>query len=187
MPNTLNLLWENWEPVTLTSDFHLLQIPAGCGWSGSWRHPGGIRGHGTRWGAHCPHPSLWYTPLPGPVAKPALQTRRDQRAPHRAIAAEGIQMVTSLPDSSTLRTNQSQINRSTGTKRQWNNTSGCLLNESATGNRRSVPGNLYFYHFSFYSVSLGSVPTLLFDDVFFFGCCFSSGHAYDCGRRVQCF
>ncbi|CAG13338.1 unnamed protein product [Tetraodon nigroviridis] len=66
-----------------------LQIPAGCGWSGSRRHPRGVGGHGARWGAHRPHPALRYAPLPGPVTQPALQTRRDQRAPHRAIAAEG--------------------------------------------------------------------------------------------------
>ena len=64
------------------------QIPARRGWSGPGWHPGGVRGHGARWGAHRPHPALWYTPLPGSVAQPALQTRRDQRAPHRAIAAE---------------------------------------------------------------------------------------------------
>lgn len=73
------------------------QIPTGCSWSGSGRHSGGVRGHGARWGAHRPHPALWYTPLPGPVAQPALQTRRDQRAPHRAIAAEGIRAATSHP------------------------------------------------------------------------------------------
>lgn len=68
----------------------LPQIPAGCSRSGSRRHSRGVRGNGSRWGAHRPHPALWYAPLPGPVAQPALQTRRDQRAPHRAIAAEGI-------------------------------------------------------------------------------------------------
>lgn len=67
------------------------QIPAGGSWSGSRWHPRGVRGHGARWGTHRPHPALWYAPIPGPVAQPALQTRRDQRAPHRAIAAEGTQ------------------------------------------------------------------------------------------------
>lgn len=83
--------------ATLTSNLPLPQIPTGCSWSGSGRHSGGVRGHGARWGAHRPHPALWYTPLPGPVAQPALQTWRDQRAPHRAIAAEGIQTATSHP------------------------------------------------------------------------------------------
>lgn len=80
-----------WESATLTSDLSLPQIPTGCSWSGSRRHSGGVGGHGARWGAHRPHPAVWYTPLPGPVAQPALQTWRDQRAPHRAIAAEEIQ------------------------------------------------------------------------------------------------
>lgn len=81
--------------AALTCDLSPLpQIPAGRSWSGSRRHSRGVRGHGARWGAHRPHPALWYTPLPGPVAQPALQTRRDQRAPHRAIAAEGIQKKT---------------------------------------------------------------------------------------------
>lgn len=129
----------------------LPQIPAGRSWSGSRRHSRGVRGHGARWGAHRPHPAIWYTPLPGPVAQPALQTRRDQRAPHRAIAAEGIQKKTKngniSSDPSTLRTNQSQSTRPTGTKRQWNNTSGCLLNQSATGNKISVPGEFVLLTF----------------------------------------
>lgn len=110
----VNLPVSEHSPLT----FPFPQIPARRGWSGSGRHPGGVRGHGARWGAHRPHPALWYTPLPGPVAQPALQTRRDQRAPHRAIAAEGIQNGNISPDPSTLRTNQSQSDRPTGTKRQ---------------------------------------------------------------------
>lgn len=92
--------------ATLTCDPPRLQIPAGCGRSGSGRHPWGVRGHGARWGAHRPHPALRYTPLPGPVPQPALQTRRDQRAPHRAIAAEGTQAANILSDPMTLRTNR---------------------------------------------------------------------------------
>lgn len=74
---------------SLTSDPPRPQIPARCSWSGSRGHPRGVGGPGSRWGAHRPHPALWHTPVPGPVAQPALQTRRDQRAPHRAIT--GIQ------------------------------------------------------------------------------------------------
>ncbi|KAF3853745.1 hypothetical protein F7725_014433 [Dissostichus mawsoni] len=74
------------------------QIPAGRSWSGSGWHARGVRGHGAGGGAHRPLPALRYTPLPGPVAQPALQTRRDQRAPHRAIAAEGFQQpITTQP------------------------------------------------------------------------------------------
>lgn len=157
------------------------QIPAGCSWSGSRRHPRGIRGHGARWGAHRPHPALWYTPLPGPVTQPTLQTRRDQRAPHRAIA-EGTQAGNISSDLLSLKhlTNWDQE-----TVKQHK-----PVNSVINWEQNSVfQGNLYFQCFSFYSV-----PTLIFDDVWFF-CCFgffgasifSSGHAYDCGHRVQCF
>ncbi|KAJ8250300.1 hypothetical protein COCON_G00222220 [Conger conger] len=52
--------------------------------------PGGIPGtlEGMVPGsAHRPHPAVGHTPVPGPIAQPALQTQRDQRAPNRAIAA----------------------------------------------------------------------------------------------------
>lgn len=83
--------------MTLTLTPPLPQIPPGRSRSGSRGHPRGVRGHGARWAAHRPHPALWYTPLPGPVAQPALQTRRDQRAPDRAIAAEGIRTASPRP------------------------------------------------------------------------------------------
>lgn len=171
------------------------QIPARCGWSGSRRHPGGVRGHGARWGAHRPHLALWYTPLPGPVAQPTLQTRRDQRAPHRAIAAEGIQTATSH-----LQPVNTQNQPITKQPTNWDQETVKRLKRAACQSvsnweQKKCSGGICTFNVLVFtlSVSLGSVPTLLFDDDdddvlgFFFFVLFSSGHAYDCGQRVQCF
>ena len=162
------------------------QIPARCGWSGSGRHPGSVRGPRPGWGAHRPHHALWYTPLPGPVAQPALQTRRNQRAPHRAIAAEGKRAAaTSHPTPPTLRTNRN----ATGTKRQWNHTSGCPSHQSATGNS-TCSGGICTFNVLVFTLCLFGFSTdfnlwwwCCFSFLFLGGgVCFSSGHAYDCGH-----
>ncbi|KAM7381451.1 hypothetical protein PAMA_012337 [Pampus argenteus] len=77
---------------------------------------------------------------------PALQTRRDQRAPHRAIAAEGIQNGNILSPTC----QHSEITTITKQPTNWDQETVKRLkrlpvNQSATGNKRKCSrGNLYF-------------------------------------------
>ncbi|KAG7250548.1 hypothetical protein CRUP_003173, partial [Coryphaenoides rupestris] len=63
-----------------------LQVPSGGDGRGPRRYARCPGGHGPRGGPHRPQPALGHTPLPGAVAQPAQQTRRDPGAPDRAIA-----------------------------------------------------------------------------------------------------
>lgn len=126
-----------------------LQIPAGCSWSGSGRPPGGVRGHGARWGAHRPHPALRHTPVPGAVAQPALQTRRDQRAPHRAIAAAaaagGSQRSTSSePRPLAEPTNHRATDQPGPKDSEATHGAACLLRPAGVWEQEKFRGDLYF-------------------------------------------
>lgn len=132
-------------PPPSLSPLSFPQIPAGCSWSGSRRYSRGVGGHGARWCAHRPHPALWYTPLPGPVAQPALQTRRDQRAPHRAIAVEGTPNGRNISsDPSTLRTNRSRSTRPSWDQETVKQHKPLPVKPVGNWEQNVFRGNLYF-------------------------------------------